>query len=305
MTEMPLACAWIWAIVVVLKGRRPGHGLLLAGLLVGVGGWMRPEGWIAIAMWPVLAFMLLRRQVLQGRIAFRRARAMFVGCSIIAGLPTLLWYFLGVFAWHDWRWFIAQWPWSPQSQYGRSGGLFVLSSIVALAVWMWVPVIAGGWGLWRGRREGDPLSLWLIALPAAGFFVLHGVLGSLGLFGSLSLPRYFVCVAPMLAILAVLGLIQMAPKGRFSIFPALIIGLALAPLAVLATLAICPCGPQPSSSASISWFDCCRRRGPVDQQPLIVGHPYPLMLLNLDPDAPAHLRLRPHRRSPRRLLERC
>src|SRR5205814_316823 len=119
---------------------------------------------------------------------------------------------LGLIANQDWMWMIHAWPWSAASQYGKTGMIFVLSSTVSMASWLWWPITLGVRDilahrppLERARPARRREAFLLLIAPLAGLFIMHGILGTLGLFGSMSLPRYFISVAPMAAILGVLG----------------------------------------------------------------------------------------------------
>ncbi len=279
MTEMLLACAWVWALVALVRGRH----VLLAGMLLGLGGLMRPEGWIAIAAWPVFLF-LLRRFAPSPQRPF--AAPAILLSSALAALPVLAWYLLGVLAKHNWSWVAQSWPWQLASPYGRSGGFFLISSVTALALWMWLPVLRGVWSCWKNRAASSE-ALLVLVLPAAGFFLLHGTLGALGLFGSLSLPRYFIAVAPLLAILALLGLMQFEPRaGKW--LPSTVVALSLIPLAVLIALGYLPMRPALEQDRLEVVVQAFRTRG-IAVNRLIGSHPYIMLRLNLDPDSPGHI----------------
>jgi len=281
MTEMLLACTWVWALVALCSRR-----VLLAGALLGLGGLMRPEGWIAVAVWPVL--LLLWRGGQTRRPALREMIQISLSTGL-ALLPMAGWYLLGVVVWHDWRWLAQAWPWSPVSQYGRSGVMFLGAALIALAVWMWVPVAAGAWACWKNRASsGDGLHV--LVLPAAGFFALHGTLGVLGLFGSMSLPRYFIAVAPLLAVLAVVGLMHMDSR-RGGWLRGAVITLALAPLAVLVALRYLPM-PLTVEQAQLEVIvRALRARGINGGDGLIVWQPYVALRLGLNPGAPTQVRV--------------
>jgi hypothetical protein len=306
MTEMPLACAWVWALVALVCRR----SVVLAGILMGIGGLMRPEGWVAVAGWPV--FLVLVRGGLEGGtdkrdmfrggeksipqlasgtgrtgVPVRPVAAGIVLSTVLAWAPMAGWYLLGVAAWRDWGWFVAQWPWRPASQYGRSGLLFMISTLTALAVWMWVPVAAGGWFCWKSRDQSRA-GLMVLVLPVVGFFMLHGTLGALGLFGSMSLPRYFVAVAPLLAVLGAMGLMQLEVRGGKVLCGAVVM-LALAPPAGLMALGYLPMRSTVEERRLEVVVQAVRARG-VDEGRLIAGHPYVLLRLGLDPDSPAFVR---------------
>jgi hypothetical protein len=281
MTEMLLACAWVWAAVVLAKFPTRG-GLILGGFLLGIGGIMRPEGWIAIAAWPCFAAAW---RAAQGA-SLRKELPAIALTTFMAGLWPLAWFLLGAKVWGRWDWLALAWPknWQTDSPYGKTAGLFILSSLAALAFWIWIPVLAASWRLWKSRSRP---ALLLLVLPAGGFFVMHGLLGSFGLFGSLSLPRYFQAVAPMLAVLAVLGLGRLAPAPRAL---AWIMPLALLPLAVLASLRLLPMQAVTEQQRLDILIDAVKARRAAPDQ-LLIRHPYPLMRLNLDLSSPAQTRV--------------
>jgi hypothetical protein len=148
---------------------------------------------------------------------------------------------------------------------------------------MWVPVVIASRALWRARARQ---ALLILVVPAAGFFLMHGVLGSLGLFGSLSLPRYFQAVAPMLAVLAALGIGRLCPSSRGL---AAVIPLSLLPLLVLAALRLLPMEAVTEQRRLDIVIAAVEARHPAADM-LLVRHPYPLMRLGIDLNAPAQVR---------------
>ena len=135
MSEMLLAFAWTWAAVALVKRR-----VLLASVLVGLGGLARPEGFFAIAAWPVLLLML---RLVGDRIAAWRVGA----ATFVAGLPVLVWYVMGQFLWRSVKWLLEHWPWQVHSQYGASFPRFLGKLLVMFGEWMWIPIIGGMIGL--------------------------------------------------------------------------------------------------------------------------------------------------------------
>ena len=195
MTEMLLALFWVWGAVFVTQKR-----MLLASLFIGLGGLARPEGFFAIAAWP--AFLWLLNELGLVRVGWRKILL----ATFLAGLPVLLWFIAGVLIMHSWMWVRDDWPWSVKSQYGASLSRFFFSLFIA-AHGLWLPVVVAVPSLVSAlllrRRFG--LAAVLLVLPVVCFVLLHGVLGGLGLFGSLAMPRYFICIAPLIAILAYWG----------------------------------------------------------------------------------------------------
>jgi hypothetical protein len=234
--------------------------------------------------------------------------------TFLAGLPSLTWYLLGVVGWGDWLWMIHQWPWSVKSQYGETGKKFIMASLVSLGVWMWAPVVIGAARLWmrrgsessrvRGFRSDARL---LLVTPMVCLYGVHGVLGSAGLFGSMSMPRYFVAIAPMAATLAILGLIELetiwpaGPLKRLArLVPVAAVGLPVFSLVSLFSVGWLPM----KQSTEMRRLDVAiaevKKRIPPEQyqERLTVGHPYSVLVLGLplgtkvdgrvwDPDAMA------------------
>ena len=219
MTEMLLACAWVWAAVMVWRGHTKW-----AGLFVGLGALARPEGVVAVLIWPVLLWMA---RGIGAHVAGRDR----VASSLLAFAPVVMWWATGAIAFHNARWVVSQFPWHLESQYGRTGTLFVVSALVALALWMWVPVTVGAMRVWREKNWAGIL---LLVFPVAAFFLLHGVLGTLGLMGAMSLPRYFLAVSPMIAVLGVVGLERIELRSRRPrLLRKMAIGLTILPLVML------------------------------------------------------------------------
>ncbi len=279
MTEMLLACAWVWAAVVLVKfdSRR---GLIFAGLILGLGGIMRPEGWLAIAAWPLFAAAWRSRP----DTTLRRELPAIALSTFFAGFWPLLWYLLGAWVWHDGLWVLRAWPWAASSPYGRTAGLFLLSSLVAPAVWMWIPIVIAMWACWRARWRQ---ALLILVAPVTALFLAHGLLGSLGLFGSLSLPRYFQAVAPMLAVLAALGIGRLSPTPQALRW---VIPLAMLPCVVLASLRLLPMQAVTEQKKLDIIVQAVQSRQPAADM-LLVRHPYPLMRLGLDLNSPAQTRV--------------
>jgi hypothetical protein len=305
MTEMLLACTWVWAAVILLASRaRPGRGVALAGLVLGLGGWMRPEGWLAVAAWPVAAWLWLswRGEGLAAVAPCGRRIVRVVGTTIAAVAPTGAWYLLGVWGLGTWWWVADLWPWSAASQYGKTGLLFLLSAAVSMGLWMW-PLI--GWGAWTVMRaarrelqdEGAPESVptqgrqaaLLLVMPLVGVFAVHGLLGSLGLFGSMSLPRYFLCVAPMGTVLALVGAMRAEWRFRRSrrrgqALRAILVGMPAFTLLALIATGYLPMWKLASTRRmDLAAEELRQRVEPAARtERLILGHPYLIHVLGLE-----------------------
>ena len=310
MTEMLLSCTWIWSAVVLVRCRqRPGRGMILAGLVLGLGGLMRPEGWIAVAAWPIFAWCWLRlpagasaaggadgagRGGLRGGQLLRTVLL----STLAAGSASLVWFVLGVYGYRDWLWMIHTFPWGVASPYGRSGMKFLFSMFISMGGWMWLLIALGAWSLYRPRKApatDDSLprraqGRLLLVAPLAGVFLVHGILGSFGLFGSLSVPRYFICISPMAAILAVLGWDALEAKlratGRGKGVVLLRAAAVALPLVMLLGLVIAGLLPQRKTAVmqrlDVAVAEVKRRLSPQEYQTrLLIGHPYALYALGI------------------------
>jgi hypothetical protein len=171
--------------------------------------------------------------------------------TFLAGLPPLCWYLLGIVGLHDWLWVIPQWPWAAKSQYGARALQFFAGAVGSMGLWMWCPILIGMVAILRhatSKSRGWPrrqrAAVFLVIVPLAGLYLMHGILGGFGLFGSMALPRYFIAVAPMGAILAIMGLLKIEQwiAGRswcVVLRPAIILA-ALIPSAGLVVAGIMP-----------------------------------------------------------------
>jgi hypothetical protein len=129
--------------------------------------------------------------------------------SAVAIFPTFGWWIAGIVVFGGWNWFITHWPWAVESVYGRTPVEAVLAILNAANFWMLFPVAFGLlFILKKGFIEFElrKRSIILLLIPVGSIFVLHFLLGILGLFGSLSLPRYYITVSPFIAIIAWIGI---------------------------------------------------------------------------------------------------
>lgn len=196
MTEILLACLWVWAAVSIAHRR-----WIIAGFLIGLSGLTRPEGSIAVAAWPL--FLILFKN------HFNLKTSNIFSSGILAFLPSCIWWLTGIYVFGESNWFITHWPWALQSVYGKTPIEAILAVLNAANFWMLGPI---GFGLFLILKkipmefELRKRTVILLLIPTGSIFVLHFFLGILGLFGSLSLPRYYITVAPFMAIIAWIGI---------------------------------------------------------------------------------------------------
>lgn len=256
MTEMLLACAWVWAAVLLVEKR-----LLLASITLGLGVLARPEGPFAVTLWPV--FIIIWSRLTATKISVPR----WLLATLLAGLPALAWYLLGVIGYDNWQWPLHAFPWSAQSQYGRTGGKFILSTLLAMAVWLWVPIVIGARRLLSAHRE----AALVLIVPLAAFTGLHAILGTFGLMGSYSMLRYFVSVAPFAAILAFAGLHRISLNRLLPALVGIVVTMAIL-LGVLGFLPTQQTDDQAQVDAAIAYFD--QHEPAAWRQRVIAGDPY-------------------------------
>ena len=180
-------------LVVALRLRRTGrvrNAMVVASLLPLA----RPEGFFVCLLWGLWALADTRLE----QKWWRRARALPL---LTAGV--CVWWIAALVITHDSLFILHNWPknWAPTgATYGTApwGEYWLLRyEIVAK---FFAPFSAIGFlTLITRRRLGTATSLVVM------LFVLHSVLRHYGLFGSAGYPRYFVCVAPAIALITLEG----------------------------------------------------------------------------------------------------
>jgi hypothetical protein len=185
----------LFALVLVCALRlRHAHRDRAAALMVSLLPLARPEGFFIAALWAI--WMLLPRE--RDEPLARR----------VLDLPALA---IGVIAWwalalaltRDPLWILHHWPhnWSAtEATYGHGKAFdYIRRSAEILNGWFLAP-FAVGLALLIARRRATDLTVIVLFL-----LVVHTVLWTRGLFGSAGYPRYFVCVAPASALIALAG----------------------------------------------------------------------------------------------------
>ncbi|MBL7958796.1 hypothetical protein JNL27_01015 [bacterium] len=292
MTEILLSCFWIWAAVAVAHNR-----WLIAGLLVGLSGLTRPEGSLAVAAWPL--FLIFSQSHLNLRLPKLFAS------SAVAIVPSFTWWVAGMHVFGGWNWFITHWPWAVESVYGKTPVEAVLAVLNAANFWMIIPIVSGLFIILKKNSIGYELrkrSIILLLIPVGSIFMLHFLLGVLGLFGSLSLPRYYITVSPFLAIIAWIGIEGIRHQIQYTgmVKWILIIIILLIPSRAIymmdhGTLPFPKHCDQVKLELMINWF-MENRNDPhigMDQQPenIVAAHPYVNYVLSGSSNTPGSLRL--------------
>ncbi len=202
----------LFALVFVVALRLHRAGRVRAGMIVAsLSILARPEGFFLGVLWGLWVLVDSR----DPRPGWRR-------------LPSTLWLASGAAAWWLASWAITGDPlfikhnWPPEwsaDMYGRGRPWdYLLQLPIVVGPLLLVPFAAGAW-----RR---PAGLGFSAF--ATIFVVHSLLWTFGKFGSAGYARYFVCVAPATALLALAGWNELAARFR--------IGRLAGPLVALSAL---------------------------------------------------------------------
>jgi hypothetical protein len=198
MTEPIFALMFVVALRLHLKGRIKA-GMIVASMMILA----RPEGFFLGILWGI--WVLLDK----------RSTA-----SLLQRLPSTLFLATGAFLW----WLAAllitgdplfiknNWPpdWSAtQATYGTGSALTYVKRFPEIAgpLLCFVCVVGLVALLWR-RRLGTSTSAFL------SLFVLHSIFRVFGFFGAAGYPRYFVCVAPAIALITLAGWNEIAERFK-------------------------------------------------------------------------------------------
>lgn len=180
-------------LVVALRLRRSGRArqaMALASLLPLA----RPEGFFVCVLWGVWSLADVRL----GAHWWRRALALPL---LAAGVAA--WWLAALVITRDPLFLLNNWPhnWAPTGAlYGTAPWLEYWQLRYEIIARSLAPFFALGFVIVLVRRRlGTATSLVLM------LFVLHSILRRFGLFGSAGYPRYFVCVAPAIALITLAG----------------------------------------------------------------------------------------------------
>jgi hypothetical protein len=180
-------------LVIALRLRRSGRALaaLVAASLLPLA---RPEGFFICLLWGV--WSLGDGQL--GNAWWRRVRALPL---LLTGV--VLWWLAALLVTKDPLFILHNWPpnWAPTgAEYGTAPWLdyWRQRNDIINGKFAWLFAV-GFIALIARRRLGTATSLVVV------LFVLHSILRHYGMFGSAGYPRYFVCVAPAIALITLEG----------------------------------------------------------------------------------------------------
>ena len=209
MTEPLFALVLVVALRLRRRGR-PRDAMAVASLLPLA----RPEGFFVCVLWGVWALADARL----GESTWRRARAL----PLLAS-GVLAWWLAALAITRDPLFILHNWPpnWAPTgATYGIAPWSEYWRLRYEIVAKYFAPFFAIGFLAFVARRRlGVATSLVLM------LFALHSVLRHYGLFGSAGYPRYFVCIAPAIALITLegwnvvldalhLGAVRVAPRVR-------------------------------------------------------------------------------------------
>ena len=189
MTEPLFALCLILALRLYRRGR-----LAAATLVMSATALIRPEGFFMCGLWAIWVLVDVRA----GSVWWRRLWTI----ALVAVFPIVWWFAAFVitgdsmFIRHNWP---ANWA-ATGATYGKGPFLdYYYRRAEIVGPLLLYPFAVGVVAAAVRRRLGLPLSI------VAVFFVVHSLLRATGAFGSAGYPRYFVCVAPAIAILTLYG----------------------------------------------------------------------------------------------------
>ena len=194
MTEPLFGLIFLLAILLYLK-KRPFSAALLVSLLPLI----RPEGFFVGIFW---GFVILFDARIDKKFWMRFPKSLL----LLAG--SILWWLSAWAITGNFFWILDTWPWKGQGKYasaqlewyGRVG--FEIAGPIFF-------LFLAGMVLELKKR------LWILPMTAIYFFFFQIILWEFGLFGSAGYARYFVCISPVIALLALSALNQIELRIRF------------------------------------------------------------------------------------------
>ncbi|MEK7830671.1 MAG: hypothetical protein AAB401_06260, partial [Acidobacteriota bacterium] len=199
MTETLFALLFVIALRLHISGRIKA-GMLVASLLILV----RPEGFFIGALWGI---WVLRIQLRRGDLIRNPQWLLLAGGMFI-------WWLAAYLLTGDKLWIVHDWPhdWRVDGQANGTGPIWWYAAQLPLIAGLplFAPFLLGLWRCLRRRELGFATSSFLT------LFVLHSLMFTRGWFGSAGYARYFVCVSPVVALIALAGWNDLAERrSRF------------------------------------------------------------------------------------------
>jgi hypothetical protein len=143
---------------------------------------VRPEGFFILLIWLIILIINKKWRTIP-----------------LLGLGTVIWYFLGLIQSKDLLWFYNTFPWLGKLRFYGSGGILNYFHLFPNITGLLLPFFVIGFIYLVLRRQ------FLLVVIFLYFFTLHIILWKFGLFKSGGYARYFVCMAPIIAIIGLYG----------------------------------------------------------------------------------------------------
>lgn len=182
-------------LVIALRLQR-AEQRLWAAAVISATVLTRPEGFFLCGFWAV--WVLIERRDPRTYLPLRR-----IGQVAMLGAGLAAWLLAGRLIMNDWLFVVHNWPsnWSATvATYGRGKALdYYYRRAEVVGPLLIYPFAIGVLASLVTRRLRLGLAVVVV------FFAVHSALRATGRFGSAGYPRYFVCVAPAIALLTLLG----------------------------------------------------------------------------------------------------
>lgn len=204
MTEMLFALLFVIALRLHLTGRVIA-GMLVASSLILV----RPEGFFIGVLWGCWVLDVgywIKRGKDEGKPGLKFTIRV-LQCLLLAS-GMVVWWLVALALTGDKLWIVHNWPpdWQVDGKANGTGPIWWYTALLPLIVGvpLFVPFLIGLWKLLRRRELVFATSSFLT------LFVLHSLMFARGWFGSAGYARYFICVAPVTALLVLVGWNELA-----------------------------------------------------------------------------------------------
>jgi hypothetical protein len=129
---------------------------------------------------------------------------------LLLATGMMLWWLAAYLIMRDPLWIVHDWPtdWQPDGKANGTGPIWWYAALLPLIVGplLIAPFIVGLWRLLRRREFMCGVSAFLV------LFVAHSLMFWRGWFGSAGYARYFVCVSPAVALIALAGWNELAER---------------------------------------------------------------------------------------------
>lgn len=204
MTEMLFALLFVIALRLHLTGYVIA-GMLVASSLILV----RPEGFFIGVLWGfwILDFGFWIKRAKDKNKPGREFPIRLLQCLLLAS-GMFVWWLAALALTGDKLWIVHNWPpdWQVDGKANGTGPIWWYTALLPLIVGipLFVPFLIGLWKLLRRRELAFATSSFLT------LFVLHSLMFARGWFGSAGYARYFVCIAPVTALIALVGWHELA-----------------------------------------------------------------------------------------------